>query len=135
MSTDCVFCKIIKDEKNKSVIYEDDKVLAFMDFKPINDGHTLVIPKKHYENIYEISEEELAYLFKIVKKAAHAIKKGVKAEGITLIQNNGKAAKQVVFHIHVHIIPQYEKTKLTHPRMKVESSKLDEIAQRIRSFI
>jgi histidine triad (HIT) family protein len=135
MSTDCVFCKIIKDEKNKSVIYEDDKVLAFMDFRPINDGHTLVIPKKHYENIYEISEEELAYLFKIVKKVAHAIKKAVKAEGITLIQNNGKAAKQVVFHIHVHIIPQYEKTKLTHPRIKVDSSKLDEIAQRIRSFI
>ena len=135
MSTDCAFCKIIRNEINKSVIYEDDKVLAFMDFKPINDGHALVIPKKHYENIYDISEDEVAYLFRIVKKVAHAIQKGVKAEGITLIQNNGKAAKQVVFHFHVHVIPQYEKAKLTHPRIKVESTKLEEVAQRIRNFI
>jgi len=105
MSESCIFCKIVKKEAPASIAYEDEKVIAFMSVSPINIGHTLVIPKKHYENIYEIPEEEVAYLYKIVKKLSHAVQKAVNAEGIRLIQNNGATAGQVIFHLHVHIIP------------------------------
>lgn len=105
MSESCIFCKIVRKEAPASVAYEDEKVIAFMSVPPINIGHTLVIPKKHYENIYEIPEEEVAYLYKIVKKLSHAVQKAVNAEGIRLIQNNGATAGQVIFHLHVHIIP------------------------------
>lgn len=74
-------------------------------WRPVNEGHTLVVPKKHYANIYEIPEEEAAYLFKIAKRVAHAVRDAVTADGIKLVQNNGRAAGQVVFHLHVHVIP------------------------------
>ena len=105
MSESCIFCKIVKKEAPASIAYEDEKVIAFMSVPPINIGHTLVIPKMHYENIYEIPEDEVAYLYKIVKKLSHAVQKAVNAEGIRLIQNNGATAGQVIFHLHVHIIP------------------------------
>jgi histidine triad (HIT) family protein len=105
MSESCIFCKIVGKEAPASIAYEDEKVIAFMSVPPINIGHTLVIPKKHYENIYEIPEDEVAYLYKIVKKLSHAVQKAVNADGIRLIQNNGATAGQVIFHLHVHIIP------------------------------
>ena len=73
MSESCTFCKIVRREAPASVVYEDEKVVAFMSIQPINIGHTLVVPKKHYENIYEIPEEEVAYLYKIVKKVTTAV--------------------------------------------------------------
>ncbi len=87
------------------MVYEDEQVVAFLSNRPVNEGHTLVVPKKHYENIYKIPEEEAAYLFKIAKRVAHAVRDAVSAEGIRLVQNNGWAAGQVIFHIHVHVIP------------------------------
>jgi histidine triad (HIT) family protein len=117
------------------VIYEDDEVLAILDYRPISEGHTLVIPKKHYENIYEIPEEEAAYLFRIVKKVAGAVRIGVNADGISLVQNNGKAANQVVFHLHVHIIPRYEGQKSSRPREVVGENAMEKVADSIRDFI
>jgi len=135
MTGQCTFCRLAKKEAPASYIYEDKEVAAFLDMKPINEGHTLVIPKNHYENIYEIPEEKVAHLFRIVKKVAYAVKKGVSAEGISIIQNNEKAAGQVVFHLHVHIIPRYGKPKSCRPREKCESSKLDTVAAKIRQFV
>ena len=89
MSENCIFCKIIQKKAPASIVYEDKKTIAFMSIQPINVGHTLVIPKKHYKNIYDISETEIAYLYKIVKRIAKATKKAVEAEGIRIIQNNG----------------------------------------------
>lgn len=103
----CIFCRILRKEIPASSIYEDGRVMAFLDIRPLNEGHTLVIPKGHYSNIYDIPEEELAHLYKTVKKVALAVKKGVNAEGITIAQHNEKAAGQDVFHIHVHVIPRY----------------------------
>ncbi len=105
MSEDCIFCAIIRKEAPASFVYEDDQVVAFLSNRPVNEGHTLVVPKKHYENIYEIPEEEIAYLFKIVKRVAVAVRDAMTAEGIRVVQNNGWAAGQVVFHFHVHVIP------------------------------
>ncbi len=79
--------------------------MAFLSNRPVNEGHTLVVPKKHYENIYGISEEEAAYLFKVVKRVAHAVRDATDAQGIRIVQNNDWAAGQVVFHLHVHVIP------------------------------
>ena len=105
MSIDCVFCSIIHKESSASFVFEDENVVAFLSNRPVNEGHTLVVPKKHYENIYEMPEDELAYLFKIVKRVAHAVKDSFEAEGIRVVQNNGSAAGQVIFHFHVHVIP------------------------------
>ena len=103
--SECIFCQIIRKEAPASIVYEDEQVVAFLSNRPVNEGHTLVVPKKHYENIYDIPEEEAAYLFKIVKRVAHAVKDATGAEGIRIVQNNGEAAGQVIFHLHVHIIP------------------------------
>ena len=105
---DCIFCKIIRKETPATVIYEDSKSLAFLDIRPINIGHTLVIPREHVENIFEISEDELSYLSKIVKKMAHAIKDTFNCDGIKIAQSNGKAAGQVVPHLHIHVIPFFK---------------------------
>lgn len=105
MSESCVFCKIIRKEAPANFVYEDQRVVAFLSNRPVNEGHTLVVPKKHYENIYEIPEEDVAYLFKIAKRVALAVRDAMAAEGIRVVQNNGWAAGQVIFHIHVHVIP------------------------------
>lgn len=105
MAQECVFCQIIQHKAPACVVYEDNQVAAFLSNRPVNEGHTLVVPKKHYENIYEIPEEEAGYLFKVTKQVSHAVRDAVKAEGIRIVQNNGWAAGQVIFHIHVHVIP------------------------------
>jgi histidine triad (HIT) family protein len=107
MAEDCVFCKIVRHEAPASRVYEDKDSAAFLSIRPINEGHTLVVPKKHYENIYEVPDEEVASLFQVVKKVAVAVRNAMSAEGVRIIQNNGNAAGQVVFHLHVHIIPEY----------------------------
>ncbi len=107
MSNDtCTFCKLVKKEESTNLIYEDEHAIAFLDINPISEGHTLVIPKKHIETIFNISDDEIAILFKIVKRVAIAVKKGINAEGIVITQRNGIAAGQRVPHLHVHIIPR-----------------------------
>ncbi len=135
MSESCVFCKIVQKEAPSSIIYEDEKVIAFMSIQPINVGHTLVVPKKHYENIYEIPEDEIAYLYGTVKKLAHAVNKAVKAEGIRIVQNNGEAAGQVIFHLHVHIIPMRKDSQWAHHPQNRDAEALKEDSQKIRQFI
>ncbi len=105
MVEDCIFCKIINKESHANVVYEDEQVIAFLSNRPVNEGHTLVVPKKHYRDIYDIPEEEAAYLFKITKRVAEAVKAAMIPPGIRIVQNNGAAAGQVIFHLHVHIIP------------------------------
>jgi len=135
MSESCAFCKIARKEAPASQVYEDEKVIAFLSIHPINIGHTLVVPKKHYENIYEIPEEEVAYLYKIVKKIAHAVTKAVDAEGIRIVQNNGEAAGQVIFHMHVHIIPMNKNQTWVHRARMRDADALEDDAKRIRQLI
>ncbi len=135
MSESCTFCKIARKEAPASTIYEDENVIAFMSIQPINVGHTLVVPKKHYENIYEIPEEEVANLYRIVKRMAHAVKKAVGAEGIRIVQNNGEAAGQAIFHMHVHIIPMNtDHSWLNHARPR-NADALKDDARKIREFV
>ena len=104
---DCIFCKIIKGEIPSYKIYEDDKILAFLDINPTSPGHTLVIPKEHTCDLFSISNEELFYLMEKTRDIANLISDKLNAKGTTIAQNNGIA--QEVKHFHVHIIPKYEK--------------------------
>lgn len=104
---ECLFCKIVMGEIPSEKIHEDSEVIAFLDINPRNPGHTLVVPKKHYETILEMPENEAAELFKTVKKIAVAVKKGMKADGISIGQSNERAAGQVIPHVHFHVIPRF----------------------------
>jgi histidine triad (HIT) family protein len=106
--TDCIFCKITRGEIPCAKIYETDLALSFLDIGPINAGHALVIPKKHYTSIFDIPEEELTACMLVVKKIAAAVYKTSGAAGLNLLQNNFRAAGQLVEHVHFHLIPRHE---------------------------
>lgn len=103
----CVFCKIIKGEIPSSKVYEDEKVVAFLDIGQVTKGHTLVIPKDHKATIFELPEETAASLFSTVPKLARALKQTFRPVGLNVVNNNGEIAGQTVFHIHLHLIPRY----------------------------
>lgn len=107
MSANCIFCKIIAGEIPATKVYEDADVLAFMDIGPVIKGHTLVIPKQHFDPITETPEPVLAKLLAVVKRIAAAQMSGLKADGVNVMQSNGAAAGQVVPHIHFHVIPRF----------------------------
>lgn len=140
MSESCSFCKIMLGEGQASIVYEDDRVLAFMDLHPANVGHTLVVPREHWETIYGIPERVLAELFAVVKRVSVAVKKAVGAEGISILQFNERAAGQSVRHFHVHVIPRFRGDAISKfigamlgPGFKkVERQDLDEIAEKIK---
>lgn len=111
---DCLFCKIIKGEIGSFKVYEDDDFCAFFDAYPVNFCHTLVIPKKHYANIFEIPDDLVSKYLIVVKKIANAIKKTVNADGINIEMNNFPAADQVILHSHIHIIPRFENDNIVH---------------------
>ena len=108
--SECIFCKIIDGSIPSAKIYEDDYVYAFMDIMPLTKGHTLIIPKNHKENVYDLSEEEASNLFKVVPKIASALKESFGPVGMNLLNNNGAPAGQSVFHFHLHFIPRYDQT-------------------------
>ena len=104
---DCIFCKIVSGEIPSYKIYEDENVLAFLDITQGTKGHTLIIPKKHVKNIYELDEETIINVFKVVPMIAKALKKSFSPIGLNIINNNDKPL-QSVFHFHIHLIPRYE---------------------------
>lgn len=106
--TDCIFCKVVAGELPSYKVYENDDVYAFLDIHPVNKGHTLVIPKKHARNVFDISAEDWVAVQKVVHMLAGNIEKAVGADGINLAMNNREHAGQVVDHAHVHIIPRFK---------------------------
>jgi histidine triad (HIT) family protein len=102
----CIFCKIVRGEIPCFKILEDDRVLSFADVNPINTGHTLIIPKRHAENIWEIDGEDLAAIHRASLKIAKAMKTALNPDGIAFLQLNGRAVNQVVMHYHLHLIPR-----------------------------
>ncbi|KAL7276284.1 Adenosine 5'-monophosphoramidase [Rhizina undulata] len=102
MAAACIFCKIIKGEIPSLKLFENDKVLAFLDIQPLSRGHALVIPKSHGAKLHDIPDDELAELLPVAKKLAKAIG----SENYNILQNNGRLAHQEVEHVHVHVIPK-----------------------------
>jgi histidine triad (HIT) family protein len=107
--SDCIFCDIVTGEIPASVVYEDDVVMAFMDIRPVNSGHTLIIPKQHFTYMAEMDEETGAHLFKVTMRVERAIRNsGVRCEGTNLFLADGEAAFQEVFHLHMHVFPRFK---------------------------
>lgn len=104
-----IFTRIIEREIPAHIVYEDEKVIAFLDISQATKGHTLVVPKEAYSNLYEMPEELASDVMKVSIRLAKAIKKAFNPEGLNLLNNNGEIAGQSVFHFHVHLIPRYEK--------------------------
>ncbi|MFA6526346.1 MAG: HIT family protein [Candidatus Buchananbacteria bacterium] len=104
---DCIFCKIIAGEISSNKIYEDDKVVAFLDINPVNPGHVLVVPKAHYELMAQMQENALSAVVGAVNRVSQGVLKAVGADSFNLYLNNGKTAGQLVPHFHWHIIPRH----------------------------
>src|SRR5262249_4320678 len=105
---DCLFCKIIRGELPSYKVYEDGKTMAFLDIRPVNAGHTLVVPKNHATNIFDIAPEDWAAVTETVRKLSIAIEKGLSADGVNIAMNNRQSAGQLVDHPHMHIIPRFK---------------------------
>lgn len=134
--TNCLFCKIIKGEIPSIKVYENHNALAFMDIRPVNTGHVLIVSKKHFENIFDADDETLTDVAIASKKVACAVKKAVNADGINLHANNGRSAGQVIFHLHWHIIPRFENDGLRlWPHKEMTEEKLKETAEKIKNCL
>jgi len=104
---ECLFCRIVRGEIPAKKVYEDQNSLAFLDINPRNPGHTLIIPKKHFETLFDVPDGEGGKLFSAIKKVATMVKNGTKSHGVSVAQNNGSAAGQIVAHLYFHIIPRF----------------------------
>ena len=124
---ECIFCKIIAGEIPAIKVLDEDLVLAFMDINPSSRGHLLVVPKQHIENIFEISEGDLAAVTSAVRRCAKAAKEALKAEGVTILQLNGRASDQIVPHLHVHIMPRWENDGLSVSQWEMKQGDMKEI--------
>jgi len=132
---DCIFCKIVRGELSSYKIYEDDATLAFLDIQPVNAGHTLVIPKKHSTNIFDIVPEDWQAVAETVRKIAIAIEK-TGADGVNIGMNNREHAGQVVHHPHVHVIPRFKGDGLKlMPQRSYKEGEAEETANKLRASV
>ncbi len=133
---DCLFCKIVEGKIPAQKIYEDSEILAFLDITPVNEGHTLVIPKKHYENLFEIPDQTLSHIAIKLKELGRAVQQATNSGGINIAMNNREAAGQIIPHAHFHIIPRYmdDGHKLMHGR-QYAPGRIEKVAEEIRRVI
>lgn len=129
----CIFCDILSGKREGHIIYEDETHISFLDKYPIDTGHSLVIPKEHHEIITEMKSIAVGQMFAIVPKIAKAILDATGADAFSLAQNNGRAAKQIVPHVHIHIIPRYNsKGTIWTKRIIEDDGKLSILAEKIK---
>jgi len=132
----CIFCDIIQGKKQGHFIYEDDTHVAFLDKYPIDHGHSLVLPREHFEKVTDMPADKVGDLFSKVPKIAKAIIQTTNADAFSMAQNNGRAAKQIVLHVHVHIIPRFnDKGTIWTKREIVNDDALKILAEKIRKCI
>ncbi len=131
---DCLFCKMVAGQIPVTKIYEDEIVLSFLDIGPISDGHTLVIPKQHFEKLHDCPAEVLGRIFSCLGKIAGAVTAAVDSDGYNVLCNNGRAAGQLIEHLHFHIIPRNTGDRLFSrwPSYKYAHGRIEEIAGAIR---
>ena len=136
-SKDCIFCKIVAGQIPAKKIYENDHVLAFLDIGPVSDGHTLVIPKQHFEKLHECPAEILSKVASCLSKISNAVSSAMKSQGYNVLCNNGKAAGQVVEHVHFHIIPRNSGDGVFDrwPSYEYKQGQLDIISEKIQSYL
>lgn len=130
----CVFCEIAAGNSHAEILYQDEFTLAFLDINPMNFGHTLVIPKLHYEDIFDLPADLVPQLFSVVKKVSTAVSVALQPDGLNLVMNNRRAAGQSVFHSHVHLIPRYNSDgfKFRLNLKKYKNGEMNEFGKKIR---
>jgi histidine triad (HIT) family protein len=135
----CVFCSIVKGVAPASMVYADDRVMAFMDLQPVNSGHVLVIPKAHFAGLSELDPETGAHMFKAAMRVAEALRhSSIRCEGINLFLADGEVAFQDIFHVHLHVIPRCRDDGFglkfgPNYGHKPTRRELDEVAEKIRA--
>ncbi len=133
---DCIFCDILSGKRNGHFLYQDSNHVAFLDKYPIDVGHSLVVPKEHHERITDMDPNSVGNLFIVVQKVAKAVLSATGADAFSLGQNNGKAAKQIIPHVHVHIIPRYNhKGTIWTKRSISDDGELAYLAKKIKDII
>lgn len=134
---DCLFCNISKGKMNAATIFENSEFKVILDRFPAAKGHTLIIPKEHVENIFELDSETAAKLFALATHIAKVLKNVIKCDGMNVLQNNGKVAGQTVFHFHLHLIPRFEDDNVNFKwkTMQFTEEQLDEIALQLSKDI
>ena len=133
----CIFCKIVKGDIPCSKIFEDDKVLSFLDIAPANKGHALIVTKNHYETLLEVPDEDLNDLMLKAKKIARAMSSALGVDGFNILMNNKKIAGQLVPHAHVHVVPRFkgDGIDLNWRPKKYKDKEIDEFKEKIKSFL
>ena len=131
---DCIFCKIANGEIPSRTIYEDEEFRVIMDLAPISEGHSLILPKNHYANLYELPEETAGKAMILAKKMAARMTAKLSCDGFNIMQNNGECAGQTVFHFHLHLIPGYneEKQKILYRPTHPDAEELDLVYGKIK---
>lgn len=131
---DCIFCRIISGEIQSTTIYENSKFKVIMDIAPANKGHVLILPKEHYDNIYDIDTATAGELFELAVMTARALKSVLDCDGMNILQNNGTVAGQTVFHFHMHIIPRYEgdTVNIGWKELSYEDGEMEQLREAIR---
>ncbi|MHA1109846.1 MAG: HIT family protein [Promethearchaeota archaeon] len=130
----CIFCKIVDGNIPSSKIYEDMHSLGFLDIAPFTKGHTIVVPKEHYVNLLDFPDKEMESYFSALKKVTIKIKEKLGADGINIMQNNFKAAGQVVNHLHFHVIPRWENDRAFPIRVKKLELSKDELSEILKKI-
>ena len=132
----CIFCQIASKQMPTNAVYEDERTIAFLDIRPSSPGHTLVVPKKHYETLLDVPEDEAAHLLKVVKHVAAGIVESMKADGFNLLQNNKQAGYQLIPHMHFHVVPRFKNDGLPlgnlHQGSYKSEQEIKDVATRIR---
>jgi histidine triad (HIT) family protein len=132
----CLFCDILDGKIDGHFLYEDESHVAFLDKYPIDVGHSLVLPRKHHEKITDMAPDAVGNIFSIVPKIAKAILDATNADAFSLGQNNGKAAKQIIPHVHIHIIPRYNSKGTVWTKRQISNDEeLSNLAKKIRSIL
>lgn len=128
MSSECLFCRIVTGEIPSKKVFEDEEVYVFLDIFPANPGHSLIIPKSHYQDIFDTPSHLYAKLAATAQKIAQLLQSKLDAEGVTILQANKEAGWQTVFHLHMHVIPRYTGDKL-HKPWDIESASEDSLIE------
>ena len=134
---DCIFCKIANGEIPSATVYEDSICRVILDVNPANKGHALIIPKEHFDNIYSMDAETAAKIFTIATEVAKAQKAELNPDGLNILQNNGEAAGETVFHFHMHLVPRYIKDNVTMTWVpgKADTEELSTLSKALRKRI
>lgn len=137
MKKDCVFCKIAAGEIPSATVYEDNDFKAILDISPAAKGHVIIIPKNHGDDIFQLSNEEASKVFVLAANIGKALKDVLKCDGLNILQNNGEAAGQTVFHFHMHLIPRFKKDNvtITWSSMKYLDGEMDVLVKAIKERI